>query len=146
MYMCVHVEHLLVWCLNFVQAIAFVERWIYHSLRVCVLQDCISVLLSSVAGIQDSGDGEGRTALMWASQRGNYAVLKALLQAGCDPNTVDHFGATGQQQGVQRSCNYKYWRGKPGNEANVVWVAIVGWFLLLLHFQFQVVKIMLYLS
>ena len=53
------------------------------------------MLLSKVAGIQDSGDGEGRTALMWAAQRGNYAALNTLLQAGSDPNTVDHFGASG---------------------------------------------------
>ena len=56
----------------------------------------MSVLLSSAAGIQDAGDGEGRTALMWAAQRGNYAVLKTLLQAGCDPNAVDRLGASGQ--------------------------------------------------
>ena len=55
----------------------------------------MSVLLSKVSGVQESGDVEGRTALMWAAQRGNYAVLNTLLQNGNDPNTVDHFGASG---------------------------------------------------
>ena len=70
----------------------------------CILQDCVSVLLSSAAGVQDSGDGEGRTALMWAAQRGNYAVLNTLLQAGSDSNAVDHFGSTGKRGS---SCVYK---------------------------------------
>lgn len=64
---------------------------------LCVLQECVSVLLSKATDIQDTGDGEGRTALMWAAQRGNYAVLNTLLKSGSDPNTVDQFGASGQQ-------------------------------------------------
>ena len=50
---------------------------------------------TGATGVQDSGDGEGRTALMWAAQRGHYAALNSLLQAGSDPNTVDLFGASG---------------------------------------------------
>ena len=52
-------------------------------------------MLSKASGIEESGDKEGRTALMWAAQRGNYPVLNTLLQAGSNPNTVDLFGASG---------------------------------------------------
>ncbi len=56
--------------------------------------ECVNALLS-FAGIQDQPDAEGRTALMWAAQRGNYSVLKAMLEREVDVHFTDRLGATG---------------------------------------------------
>lgn len=40
-------------------------------------------------------DNEGRTALMWAAQRGNYKVLEIMLQKEVDVHAFDNLGGTG---------------------------------------------------
>ena len=40
-------------------------------------------------------DNEGRTALMWAAQRGNYKVLEVMLQKEVDVHAFDNLGGTG---------------------------------------------------
>ena len=57
--------------------------------------DCVSALLS-FPSVQDTPDDDGRTALIWAAQSGNYAVLKALLEREGDVHACDKLGATGQ--------------------------------------------------
>ena len=57
--------------------------------------DCVSALLS-FPSVQDLPDNEGRTALMWAAQRGNYTVLKAMLEREGDVHACDKLGATGE--------------------------------------------------
>ena len=54
----------------------------------------MSILLSS-PGVTDSPDSEGRTALMWAAQRGNYKVLEVMLQKEVDVHAFDNLGGTG---------------------------------------------------
>ena len=56
--------------------------------------ECVSILLSS-AGVNDIPDGEGRTALMWAAQRGNYKVLEVMLEKEVDVHAFDNLGGTG---------------------------------------------------
>ena len=58
------------------------------------IQECVSALLS-FSGVEDLQDSEGRTAVMWAAQRGNYNVLKAMLDKQIPPTTADKSGATG---------------------------------------------------
>ena len=63
---------------------------------MCVLvQECVSALLS-FPGVYDAPDREGRTALMWAAQRGNHSVLKAMLERDVDVHATDTLGATGE--------------------------------------------------
>ena len=54
----------------------------------------MSILLSS-PGVTDSPDSEGRTALMWAAQRGNYKVLEVMLQKEVNVHAFDNLGGTG---------------------------------------------------
>lgn len=54
--------------------------------------------LLSFPDVTDQPDSEGRTALMWASQRGNYNVLKAMLERDVDIHVVDKLGATGNDE------------------------------------------------
>ena len=56
--------------------------------------ECVAALLA-FPGAQDLPDSEGRTALMWAAQRGNYHVLKTMLERGVALQTADSLGATG---------------------------------------------------
>lgn len=51
--------------------------------------------LLSFPTVTDLTDNEGRTAVMWAAQRGNYNVLKAMLEKGVTASAADHSGATG---------------------------------------------------
>ena len=48
----------------------------------------------------DVADSDGRTALMWAAQRGNYNVLKAVLERDGDIHACDKLGATGEKRGL----------------------------------------------
>ena len=57
--------------------------------------DCVSALLS-FPSVRDVADSDGRTALMWAAQRGNYNVLKAMLEREGDVHACDKNGATGE--------------------------------------------------
>ena len=57
--------------------------------------DCVTALLA-VPGAQALPDSEGRTPLMWAAQRGNYSVLKAMLERQVDVHACDKLGATGE--------------------------------------------------
>ena len=56
--------------------------------------ECVGLLLSS-PGVTDMSDGEGRTALMWAAQRGNYKVLEVMLEKEVDVHAFDNLGGTG---------------------------------------------------
>ena len=58
--------------------------------------DCVTALLSFPA-VKDAADGDGRTALMWAAQRGNYNVLKGMLEREGDVHACDKLGATGKE-------------------------------------------------
>lgn len=51
--------------------------------------------LFSFPGVRDLADKEGRTALMWAAQRGNSAVLKVMLEREVELQAADKQGATG---------------------------------------------------
>ena len=42
----------------------------------------------------DSPDSEGRTALMWAAERGHYDVAKAMIEHKVDVQAQDAHGAT----------------------------------------------------
>ena len=44
---------------------------------------------------QDIPDKEGRTGLMWAAERGNYNVVKKMIERKIDVNVQDMNGATG---------------------------------------------------
>ena len=61
--------------------------------------DCVSALLS-FPSVLDVADSDGRTALMWAAQRGNYNVLKAVLERDGDIHACDKLGATGEKRGL----------------------------------------------
>ena len=61
--------------------------------------DCVTALLV-VPGAQDLPDSEGRTPLMWAAQRGNYSVLKAMLEREIDVHACDKLGATGKIESI----------------------------------------------
>ncbi len=56
--------------------------------------ECVSALLCFPA-VTDLRDSEGRTAVMWAAQRGNYNALQAMLEKGLSASTADTSGATG---------------------------------------------------
>ena len=56
----------------------------------------MSLLLSS-PGVTDAPDGEGRTALIWAAQRGNYKVLEVMLENEVDVHAFDNLGGTGER-------------------------------------------------
>ncbi len=56
--------------------------------------ECVAGLLS-FPQVTDSPDNDGRTSLMWASQKGNYNVLKTMLERGGDVFACDKLGATG---------------------------------------------------
>ena len=56
--------------------------------------ECVSALLCFPA-VTDLRDSEGRTAVMWAAQRGNYNALQAMLEKGLSASTADASGATG---------------------------------------------------
>ena len=71
--------------------------------------DCVSALLS-FPQVQDQPDNDGRTALMWAAQRGNYNVLKTLLERDGDVHACDKLGATGGWVGEHVSVCY-VWGG-----------------------------------
>lgn len=60
--------------------------------------DCVSALLSFPT-VRDVPDGDGRTALMWAAQSGNYNVLKSMLERDGDVHACDKLGATGRYKG-----------------------------------------------
>ena len=49
----------------------------------------------STPGVTDMPDNEGRTALMWAAQRGNYKVLEVMLEKEVDVHVFDSLGGTG---------------------------------------------------
>ena len=53
--------------------------------------------LLSYNGVQDISDAEGRTALMWAAQKGNASCIRAMLEMGTiDLHVRDQLGATGE--------------------------------------------------
>lgn len=66
-----------------------------HCVMCVLVQECVSALLS-FPGVCDAPDREGRTALMWAAQRGNHSVLKAMLERDVDVHATDTLGATGK--------------------------------------------------
>jgi len=66
-----------------------------HCVMCVLVQECVSALLS-FPGVCDAPDQEGRTALMWAAQRGNHSVLKAMLERDVDVHATDTLGATGK--------------------------------------------------
>ena len=53
--------------------------------------------LLSFPGVSDIPDQEGRTALMWAAQRGNHSVLKAMLEREVDVHAADTLGSPKMQ-------------------------------------------------
>ncbi len=61
--------------------------------------------LLSFSAVEDIADGDGRTALMWAAQRGNYTVLKAMLEREGNVHACDKLGATGKLDSlIQLPC------------------------------------------
>ena len=52
--------------------------------------------LLSFPNVEDLQDAEGRSALMWAAQRGNYNALKAMLDKKVSLHLADKSGATGK--------------------------------------------------
>ena len=63
-------------------------------------QDCVAALLS-YTGVRDVSDAEGRSALMWAAQKGNVNSIRTLLEmAAADVHMHDQLGATGDCEGV----------------------------------------------
>ena len=61
--------------------------------------------LLAVPGAQALPDSEGRTPLMWAAQRGNYSVLKAMLERQVDVHACDKLSATGESQSSTSICH-----------------------------------------
>ena len=64
--------------------------------------ECVAGLLS-FPQVRDEPDNDGRTSLMWAAQKGNYNVLKTMLERGGDVYACDKLGATGEGCG-QDEC------------------------------------------
>ena len=50
---------------------------------------------------------------MWAAQRGNYSVLKAMLEKGVAVHACDKLGATGEHTVGQRSAHYLNFTTEP---------------------------------
>ena len=50
----------------------------------------------SFPAVVDVADHDGRSALIWAAQKGNYNVLKAMLEREGDVHACDKQGATGE--------------------------------------------------
>jgi ankyrin repeat protein len=61
--------------------------------KAAILSQFLNVLLHDPATINDV-DSSGRTALMWASQRGHVHCVKLLLDSYADPNLRNQFGYT----------------------------------------------------
>ena len=53
------------------------------------LGDLVTELLSKNPDIKNEKDGDGLTALHWAADRDATSALSALIEGGCDINTVD---------------------------------------------------------
>ena len=64
-------------------------------------------MLLSFPSVKDQPDVEGRTALMWAAQRGNYNVLKAMLEREVDIHVTDKLGATGTASSSQAALGHR---------------------------------------
>ena len=58
-------------------------------------KDCVSVMLS-YSQTRDIPDKDGRTAVMWATERGHYNVVKALIEHKVDVTIQDVEEATGK--------------------------------------------------
>ncbi len=43
----------------------------------------------------DIPDKDGRSALMWAAERGHYNIVKTMIERKVDINTQDNLGVTG---------------------------------------------------
>ena len=76
----------------------FIYLYLYLSIYLLyylsILQDCVAALLS-FSQTQDIPDKDGRTALMWAAERGNYNIVKTMIERRIDVNVQDNHGATG---------------------------------------------------
>ncbi|CAD5119632.1 DgyrCDS8225 [Dimorphilus gyrociliatus] len=63
---------------------------------------CVKALLGGISQvIRDESDGEGRTALIWASGHGADDALSLLVEAGCNVHHVDNHGATALHAAAQ---------------------------------------------
>ena len=61
-----------------------------------VIQECVQALLTDEQ-LRDIADQEGRTALMWATQNGNYVAMQLLLESQVtDVHACEKNGTTGQ--------------------------------------------------
>lgn len=68
--------------------------------------DCVNLLLATNARSQvDFQDRHRRTALMFASERGDSQVVKALLAAGAKVNLLDHVRLTALTRAVGTDCS-----------------------------------------
>ena len=64
---------------------------------IIITQECVQALLTDEQ-LKDIPDHEGRTALMWAAQNGNYVAMQLLLESDVtDVHTCEKNGTTGQQ-------------------------------------------------
>ena len=52
--------------------------------------------LLSFPTTSDIPDKEGRTALMWGAEKGNYGVVKTMIERKVDIKVQDNLGMTGK--------------------------------------------------
>lgn len=74
-------------------------------------EEMVSLLLAGGARVNDKESSGGWTALMWAANNGNAAAVKALLDAGANPDEGDSEGWTALMLAATDS------RGDGGSEA-----------------------------
>jgi hypothetical protein len=54
-------------------------------------------------GLPTAADGNGSTALMWATSKQRVEVVRDLLQAGADPNATNDFGWSALEYNLERT-------------------------------------------
>ena len=65
------------------------------STKLIPIQECVQALLTDEQ-LGDIADQEGRTALMWAAQNGNYVAMQLLLESQVtDVHACEKNGTTG---------------------------------------------------
>ena len=63
--------------------------------------EIVSMLIKAGADVNEK-TAKGRTALMWASDRGFIVTVSALIEAGADVNAKDRYGRTALMMAAEK--------------------------------------------